>query len=75
MRICIGPGEKREACKMANNVDIPIYILDNGAPTQCPMCGARTSFIDYPDKQNHTCLREKDCGYKFIGVFEVNSNE
>lgn len=45
-----------------------IILLDTDQPTTCPLCGARTDFVELSrDKQKHTCL---NCKYEFIGEFE-----
>ena len=46
------------------------YFLSPDQPTTCPLCGARTDFIElevtFPFTQIHNCLN-KNCGFTFIG--------
>jgi len=53
------------------NVDLECYILSD-QPTNCGICGARTTFSEETDgSQIHQCLN-RNCSYQFIGVFDTD---
>ena len=49
------------------------YILGD-QPTTCGLCGVRTEFdVEEDDTQIHQCLN-RECGYQFIAVGEVEES-
>lgn len=57
--------------KPIEHAGIDVIILDNGQPTSCPRCGARTELEDVDnDPEVHQAHNCPGCGYRFVGVFE-----
>jgi hypothetical protein len=52
-----------------------IYYQPTDQPTTCPICGARTDYVDLSDLiQSHVCL-SKLCEYSFMLEFDDENKE